>query len=103
MLPGLYNYSDKLRQHLLSSLIVKDDGAIPAKKKYSYTLPCGLAHPGICATRHAWCLPQVKAATKSISAQLCSWAQGGFWKMRAQSESGMQKWDNDVESYRYRA
>ena len=61
-------------------------GDIPSGKKFAYYQSCDLAHPGLCAHLHRWCLPQIKACTKSITAQLAGWQTGGFFRLRSMSD-----------------
>ena len=41
-------------------------GDIPPDKEYSYTVPCSVAHPGLCVTRDFWCWDRLMVSMKSL-------------------------------------
>ena len=51
---GMRNYEPKLREWSRQRLVVSDEGkAIPKTLRVTDTLPCGLAHPGLCPVKTA--------------------------------------------------
>ena len=63
--PGLTRYDEMMRQKQLLSLLARDAFKITPGTKFAVTLPCEVAHPGLCAEVDAGCLPQAKATAKA--------------------------------------
>ena len=55
---------------------------------YTYSLPCGLAHPGLCATTHNAFLPAAKLATKALQRFLQPVGGGSGLRLSATTSDG---------------
>jgi len=64
--PGFTRYCDTYRKQQREAIFVKDSGDIAADEKFLYYVPCGLAHPGLCATKHAWCIEDAKRCADQL-------------------------------------
>ena len=60
-----------MRQKQLGELFVKDRGDIPDEEDFIHHIPCGVAHPGLCAEKHASLFPSILAAVKTLRRILC--------------------------------
>ena len=72
---GVANKMTEIRWNSKSSMIVRDAGLIPAKKKFRHRFSCSEAHPGLCCTKHhQWyssCLSLAKNIEKFFTLDLC--------------------------------
>jgi len=64
--PGVTRYAPVLRQQQREDLFVPDQGSIHSSEKFVYYVPCRLAHPGLCAERHAVLLPVAKTCAAAL-------------------------------------
>ena len=64
-------------------------GAIPEQKRFVCTLPCPLAHPGICAKRDAAVLPDVHGAVKVLRARLAKCDRASAHCLQASGADGV--------------
>ena len=69
-MPGFVAYGEHFRKKQLQSCFVRDMQDIPKDQQFSYTLPCCLAHPRLCATDHQAIMPSVMACVKQIRSHL---------------------------------
>ena len=85
-LGGFTAYDKAMRAHLHDKVFVQDKGDIPPEEQYEYSLPCGAAHPGLCAEVNADIMPRVHEAVKEFRSftsklpkgtPLCVWAASG--------------------------
>ena len=67
-----------MRQKQLPQLLARDIGKIAGNTKFKVTLPCHLVHPGLCAERDFWCLPQAKATAKAAFSYFENQPRGSF-------------------------
>lgn len=80
--PGFTRYTEDLRKEQIQALFVPDRGAIPKAQKFAYYLPCGLAHPGLCAQAHAFCIRQAKGCANELYKVAQQLDRGSFVYLR---------------------
>ena len=80
--PGFTRYSGVFREQQREGLFVQEVGAVPADTKYSYALPCTMAHPGICATDDVQIVDKAKVIADSMFKAFASCKVGTFFHMR---------------------
>ena len=84
---GVANKMTEIRWNSKSSMIARDAGLIPAKKKFRHRFSCSEAHPGLCCTKHhQWyssCLSLAKNIEKFFTLDLCH----GFFQIYEQSDT----------------
>ena len=79
---GFTRYSALYRPEAQQRMFVPDDGCIDPAMKYSYTLPCPLAHPGHCAGRDKAYLPMLHVIVKEAFSYFLSQPRGSFHQVR---------------------
>jgi len=96
--PGLSAYSGILRDKAGSQIFVDDVGDVPEHKEFSYTLPCTLAHPGLCATKDAELLARLgyKGVSKELHSGICKIACGTFFAAEFTSISVKDEFASDT-------
>ena len=80
---GFTKYSEIYRAEAQKRMLILDDDAIPPATKFSYTLPCPLAHPGLCAARDKDRLPVLHAIVKQAFLYLLTRLAGHFYHIRS--------------------
>ena len=83
---GFTRYCDLFREKLRERIFVKNKNAIPDTTKVEYYVPCGLAHPGLCAESDADTLPPAIACAKALLKYCRSAKCGSFHGLRICSE-----------------
>jgi hypothetical protein len=84
--PGFTVYDGAFREEQRKRIFCEDAGDILEAEKFEYYVPCTLAHPELCATTHAWCLPQITACAKAFRAILRDVPRGSFYALRFESQ-----------------
>ena len=79
---GFTKYSGVFRKGAQKRMLVRDDNSIDPARKFSYTLPCPLAHPGICAASDADFLPMLKDTVKQAYMWLLQQPRASFHHVR---------------------
>ena len=79
---GFTKYSAIYRAEAQKRMFVPDDGSIGPETKFSYTLPCPLAHPGHCAARDKAYLPMLHVMVKQAFLYLLPQPRGSFHHIR---------------------
>jgi len=87
-MPGFSRYAAEIRDDCTPNLFVADSGAIPDTKVFSYSITCGVAHPGTCAQRDAAYIHQARAAAAKLQHFLYKAPSGSFHLIYALSEDG---------------
>lgn len=94
-LPGLYNFSERFRKVQDEDVVICDKGEIPKDMIFEYYVPCGVAHPGLCAHHHEQCLPNICAVVLAVWRFLnrekrkdMGAMNGLFWFLRLEGEHG---------------
>lgn len=64
--PGFVAYSEKYRPEWLRRILVSDQGDIHPSEVFNYRLPCGFAHPGLCAGRDSTMIEGVYSCGKNL-------------------------------------
>ena len=89
--PGFTAFAAHFRQPFVESAWVEDKGDIKADETFEYTLPCPLAHPGICAQRDAHYMPAIFTAAKRCRAYLLPRRRGSpydLWSIHPDGTPG---------------
>lgn len=76
--PGFPRYADELRDDQAKQLVVLDGNAVDSEKVLRRTLPCGLVHPGFCASLHGDLLRRAEAVSRALHAAMRECALGTF-------------------------
>jgi hypothetical protein len=64
--PCFSSYERYFREQQLQKLFVEDVGDIGSDEEFEYTVPCGVAHPHICATRDREYIANIHEAAKEL-------------------------------------
>ena len=64
--PGFLRYEAVYRQAFRDRLVVDDIDNIPPERVFTYSVPCGMAHPHVCATKHAADYAAIRKAAKHV-------------------------------------
>lgn len=75
-MPGISYFGEGFRRKQLQEAFIKDENAIPKDQVFTYTMPCCLAHPRLCATEHQNIMPAVKKACKELHNRLAAMPGG---------------------------
>lgn len=86
--PGFTRYGELFREEQARRLVVVNGNAVDPQRVFKRTLPCGLAHPGYCASLHGGVLRHAKACSKSLHAAMRDAARGSFHHLRFVCENG---------------
>ena len=71
--PGLYRLETIFREPQIDNVFIRDEQAIEESEEFSYTMPCPVAHPGLCAEEDAEFLPFIRAATNILRSVIVRW------------------------------
>ena len=63
--PGYTAIETPFRTHFCADLLAKDTGHIPADKEFKHYVPCGMAHPGLCATKDKAIMESVEVGSRA--------------------------------------
>ncbi len=84
-LPGFTSYSSRLREDMEAKLFVPDEGDIPTAQKFVYSNTCWLKYYGLCESRDALGLRNLRRLADSIHAHA---EETGWYKIRSVREDG---------------
>ena len=79
---GFTKYSGVFREGAQKRMLVRDDNSIDPARKFSYKLPCPLAHPGMCATLDKDFLPMLHGIVKQAYMWLLQQPRASFHHVR---------------------
>ena len=80
--PGFLRYCEVFREQQRRSLFVGDVGAVPKGKTFAHSLPCGLAHPGLCAAADVAIVGVAKAIADHMYLAIGPLPVGTFFHLR---------------------
>jgi hypothetical protein len=101
--PCFSKYEQFFREQQAPQLFVQDQGDIDSGDEFAYTIPCGLAHPELCAETHQLFIEHIRLATKELRTFLSKAASGSahclWWARRVVSPEGEEGLEEDAKRH----